>query len=95
MRNNIATYITEQKVTAAADAAVSANENVLLHKSSFRERSVARDVSGWTGKVLTMTCSVQGKLVGLNLTLKQVAMATLNTCNYCHEKGHWRQIVLC
>lgn len=41
--DRIAKWITEQKLTTAADAAVSADEYVLIHKSSFRERSVARD----------------------------------------------------
>ena len=49
LSEQIATYITEQKVTTAADAAVSANEYVLLHKSRFVERSVAYDVCGWRG----------------------------------------------
>ena len=42
----IATHINEKKVTTAAEAVVSAD--VLLHKSSFRERTAACD-SGWRG----------------------------------------------
>lgn len=44
----IATNITEQKVTTAAAAAMTADEYMLLHKSNFREHPVACD-SGWRG----------------------------------------------
>ncbi len=88
----MAKYITEQKVTSAADAAVSADEYVLLHKSSFRERSVARD--GFAGRgngsdaSFDMCCA---KKVGLRSDMKVGGTSDSgNICNYCHEKGHWK-----
>lgn len=45
----IAMYIIEGKSATAADAAVSVDEYVLLHKSSFGQCSVARNVLGWWG----------------------------------------------
>ena len=51
LTESIATYITERKITTAAEAAVSADKYVLLHKGSFRERSVARDGVGARGHV--------------------------------------------
>ena len=43
----IAMYITERQVTTAVDAAVSADEYVLLHKSSFGESAAVRNDFGW------------------------------------------------
>lgn len=45
----IATYINEQKIASAAEAAVSADEYVLLHKGSVRERTPGCDDFGWGG----------------------------------------------
>ncbi len=39
----VSTYISERKVVTAGEAAVAADQYILLHKSSFRERHVASD----------------------------------------------------
>lgn len=89
----IATYIMEQKISTAAEAAVSADEYVLIHKSSFRERSVARDI-GARGHCFDAGSfdMMRSKGIGhFKPDLKASAnFDNGNICNYCHEKGHWK-----
>lgn len=91
----MAKYITEQRVTSATDAAVSAYKYVLLHKSSFRERYVAR--VGFGGRrngsdaSFDMCCV---KKMGLRSDVKVGSTSDSgNICNYCHEKGHWLSVL--
>ncbi|CAJ1087102.1 uncharacterized protein LOC117532417 [Xyrichtys novacula] len=89
----IAKYITEQKVTTAAAAAVSADEYALLHRNNFRERSAGRDVFGGRGNYSdNVSAEMQrSKKVLLKSDFKTYGNADSgNLCNYCHEKGHWK-----
>ena len=87
------TYITKQKITTAVEAAVSADEYVLLHESSFIERSMACDVGA--GGHCFDACPFM-KLAISNLTLKQVLILTMGiSVTTGTEKDIGKQIVLC
>ena len=88
----IATYISERRVTTAAEAAVSADEYVLIHKGSFKERAVGRDDAGWRGYGSGVASSDQACAVRTS-SLKSDFKSRVkldDNCNYCRESGHWK-----
>lgn len=71
----IATYVSERKCVTAAGVAALADEYLLLHKGSFRERAITRERSWRAGAP----------------KLEAVSRGNVDTnCNYCHEEGHWK-----
>uniref|UniRef100_A0A8P4K9M3 SCAN box domain-containing protein n=1 Tax=Dicentrarchus labrax TaxID=13489 RepID=A0A8P4K9M3_DICLA len=89
----IATYITERKMNTAAEAAVSADEYVLLHKGSYRERSMARDVGerGHCFDAVPFDMTRSKRIGHFKPELNASAnFENGNTCNYSHKKGHWK-----
>ncbi|XP_043976856.1 uncharacterized protein LOC122833417 isoform X2 [Gambusia affinis] len=79
--DRVATYVNEQKVKTAAKAAVLADEYVLTHKT-------VRDYN-WKGSYSFKESHhdwFSGK-TGVEPTLKSKADSV---CNYCRQKGHWK-----
>lgn len=90
----IATYINEHKVASAAEAAVSADEYVLLHKDGVRERTPNRDDAGW-GEHSRSTVAADQMRSRKPGFVRFESHSRRNfdssrSCNYCHEKGHWK-----
>lgn len=82
--DRVATYIIERRRVTAADAAVSADEYMLLHKSSFRE---CRNVLGVRGNVSEATVQ---EMRSMKVGGFRSGVDNSNTCNYCREEGHWK-----
>ncbi len=87
----VSTYISERKVVTAGEAAVAADEYILLHKSSFRERHVASDF-GAQRSGFDAPSDMRSRKIGhmkpdgkTNRTFDNY-----DVCNYCHEQGHWK-----
>lgn len=88
----LVTHINDREVTTAAEAAVAADEFVLLHKGSFRERTAVREdfahrenfvaASGDQGR--------QWKSGPFKSEPKSHRFDKVKNCNYCHEPGHWK-----
>ncbi len=87
----VSTYISERKVVTAGEAAVAADEYILLHKSSFRERHVASDFgaqrSGFDAPSDMMRLRKIGHMKPDGKT--NCTFDNYDVCNYCHEQGHW------
>ncbi|KAL0150446.1 hypothetical protein M9458_054263 [Cirrhinus mrigala] len=73
----IATYINEQKVKTAAEAAVLADEFVLIHKNSSGYQK-ERNYDNLDRSMSNVVC--RPKKVDPN-----------SSCRYCLEKGHWKK----
>ncbi|KAK0131239.1 hypothetical protein N1851_034061 [Merluccius polli] len=90
----IATYINEQKIASAAEAAVSADEYVLLHKGDARERTPGRDDSGWGGSRRGAAAADQMRSGRSGLfraeSHSRSSFDSSRSCNYCRKKGHWK-----
>ncbi|XP_034081218.1 uncharacterized protein LOC117552092 [Gymnodraco acuticeps] len=82
--DKIATYITEHRVTSAAEADVAADEFVLLHKSRFGGRSGALAVFEGSRKVGSFGMEPR------KLGLVKSEGDNNDICHYCREKGHWK-----
>ena len=82
---NVATYLTENKVGTPGQAAVLADEYVLIHKSNFNALSsdnVRRESYGHQkGASDSYAKSEHGM---------RERQAEGRICNYCHERGHWK-----
>ena len=83
----IATYISERRITTAAGAAVSADEYVLIHKGSFKERAVDRDDAGRRGYGSGVASSDQACAVRTS-SLKSDFKSRVKLD--CRESGHWK-----
>ncbi|XP_033986450.1 uncharacterized protein LOC117482461 [Trematomus bernacchii] len=84
--DKIATYITEHRVTSAAEAAVAADEFVLLHKSRFGGRSGALTVFEGSRKAVDVgSFGMEPRKLGL-----VKSEVDNDICHYCREKGHWK-----
>uniref|UniRef100_A0A3B5B1E3 SCAN box domain-containing protein n=1 Tax=Stegastes partitus TaxID=144197 RepID=A0A3B5B1E3_9TELE len=89
--DRIATYINERDVTTAADAAVSADEFVLIHRDRFGERSMPPADAGWRARGAAAEVRHSGTLGQFGSDTKKPGQFKFSTsCNYCHERGHWK-----
>ena len=79
---NVATYITENKVKTPAEAAVLADEYVLLHRNSYSstEKRFSRATGGSESQ------GHKADQVGTPGMSENLA----NLCNYCKGNGHWK-----
>ena len=87
--SNVATYITEHKVKSPTEAAVLADEYVLLHKNSYSAFSTA------TEKVFHKFPRVKGAPeFPKNTADSKGAPGThdkpVGACHYCKSPGHWK-----
>ena len=91
----IATYINERKIASATEAAVSADEYVLLHKGDARERTPGRDDSGWGGNRRGAAAADQMRSGESGLfraeSHPRSSFDSSGSCNYCLGKGHWKK----
>ncbi|KAL2095743.1 hypothetical protein ACEWY4_007891 [Coilia grayii] len=79
--DRIATYIMERKVKTAAEAAVLADEFVLIHKGKF-------------GNDDGVSFGSRGPRFHRPYISRQVAYPTVigdDQCRYCNERGHWKK----
>ncbi|KAL2087168.1 hypothetical protein ACEWY4_018227 [Coilia grayii] len=79
--DRIATYITERKVKTAAEAAVLADEFVLIHKGKF-------------GNDNGVSFGSRGPRYHRPYVSRQVAYPSVtgdDQCRYCNERGHWKK----
>ena len=90
----IAIYINEQKVASAAEAALAADEYVLLHKGDVRERTPGRNDSGWGGNRRGVAAADQMRSETSGMfrpeSHSRSSVDSSITCNYCREMGHWK-----
>uniref|UniRef100_A0A3B4ZKQ1 Gypsy retrotransposon integrase-like protein 1 n=1 Tax=Stegastes partitus TaxID=144197 RepID=A0A3B4ZKQ1_9TELE len=89
--DRIATYINERDVSTAADAAVSADEFVLIHRDRFGERPVPPFDAGWRARGAAAEVRRSRKVGQFGSDTKARRQFDFNTtCNYCRERGHWK-----
>lgn len=80
----LATYLNERKVETASEAAALADEYILIHKSSFKERAFVRTDLSWKGEqnAGVVNAKTNGKF--------RSNCDSTKICNYCREKGHFK-----
>lgn len=80
---SIATYISDQKVKIAAEAAALADYYVLIHRPYFGELSMRNmGLSGNVNGVYSPAYS------GRNEVKDRSKRSSDKVCNFCHKKGH-------
>ena len=82
---NVATYITENKVGTPGQAAVLADEYVLIHKSNFNalgSDNVCRESYGHQKDASDYYAKSEHGM--------RERQAEGRTCNYCKGSGHWK-----
>ena len=84
---NVATYLNEQKVKTPQEAAVLADEYILIHKGTFCKDSVdAQNTSACTDKLVLL----HGESSSSRVDRSWKKRDSSKICNYCQHKGHWK-----